>query len=180
MTDKKAQFSDKKRSEEFFPLYISSQKRILAYILMLVPNINDAEEILQDVSSLLWEKFDDYRPGTHFGAWAVKIARNKIYEYSRSRQKSRMLFSNELFDVYADKVEILSEQTDERIKVLNECVKKLSAQDREILSYRYEKGLTIKKVAEQVGRTAQGLYKSMTRIHNNLSQCVRKNIALRN
>ncbi|MBI9019574.1 MAG: sigma-70 family RNA polymerase sigma factor [Phycisphaerae bacterium] len=174
---KSHKFDDKKRSEEFFPLYIASQKRIFSYILMMVPNVNDAEEILQEVSSLLWQKFDDYKPGTHFAAWGVKIAHNKIYEYSRSKRKYHLLFEGEFLEICADKAEKSSQLFDSRLKVLNECVQKLSDKDRELLKYRYENGLTIKKIAEEVGRTAHGLYKVMTRIHKNLSQCVRRTIA---
>ena len=60
---------------------MSSQSRIYAYILMLVHNHNDAEDLLQETASILWEKFDEYIPEKSFAAWAVGIARNKIYNF---------------------------------------------------------------------------------------------------
>ncbi len=53
-----------------------------------------------------------------------------------------------------------------------ECVNELPTGDRELLSLRYEAGATIKSVAAAVGRSAEGMYKPMRRIHDALYDCV--------
>ncbi len=48
--------------------------------------------------------------------------------------------------------------------------------DRDLLRRRYETGATIKSVAEAVGRSVEGMYKAMRRIHETLRDCVERKI----
>ena len=73
---------------EFVRLYTASSRRIYTYILTLLPNRTDAEDVFQDVSALLWEKFHEFTPGTQFGAWACRIAYFKALKH-RSRNAVR-------------------------------------------------------------------------------------------
>jgi len=72
---------------EFVTLLTAQQARIYAYILSLVPNFNDADDLLQDTTKLMWEKFDDFVLGTDFLAWGKKIAYYQIMDYYRNKRK---------------------------------------------------------------------------------------------
>lgn len=50
------------------------QRQIFAYIYTLVPDRHDAEDLLQETSLVICEKFDEFRPGSDFVAWACQIA----------------------------------------------------------------------------------------------------------
>jgi RNA polymerase sigma-70 factor (ECF subfamily) len=54
------------RVPEFVQLFAQSSRRIYAYIRTLVPNQADAEDVFQETSKVLWEKFADYEIGTDF------------------------------------------------------------------------------------------------------------------
>ena len=69
---------------EFVRLYTASSRRIYTYILTLLPNRTDAEDVFQDVSVLLWEKFPEFTPGTQFSAWACRIAYFKALSFGRA------------------------------------------------------------------------------------------------
>jgi RNA polymerase sigma-70 factor, ECF subfamily len=43
----------------------------------LVPNVADAEDIVQQTAIALWEKFDAYDPAQPFTPWACRFALNK-------------------------------------------------------------------------------------------------------
>ena len=47
------------------------QRQIFGYIYTLVPNRADAEDILQETSLVICEKFDEFKEGTDFVAWAL-------------------------------------------------------------------------------------------------------------
>ncbi|HRS72819.1 MAG TPA: hypothetical protein P5175_13345, partial [Anaerohalosphaeraceae bacterium] len=48
------------KAGEFVSLLTAQQTRIYAYILSLVPNFSDADDILQDTTKIMWERFDDF------------------------------------------------------------------------------------------------------------------------
>ncbi|AQT68479.1 Sigma-K factor [Anaerohalosphaera lusitana] len=169
----KTKYSDKERSDLFFKLFMANQKRIYSYILMLVPNCNDADEIMQEASAVMWQKFDEFEQGTNFGAWAVSIARFEVLNYTRKRKNSHVLFTGDMLDLFAGRAETVSGESDERMKAVQKCLEKLSKKDRRLLQMHYEGGLTIKGIAQSLDRSVQGMYKVMNRIHNSLIKCVR-------
>ncbi len=61
--------SSLQRGERFMRLLLANQQRIYGLILALVPNWNDADDIMQETSAVMWAKFDDYEAGTDFAAW---------------------------------------------------------------------------------------------------------------
>jgi len=151
---------------------MSSQNKLYAYILMYVPHSADADDIIQETASVAWEKFHTFTPGTDFARWIRKIAHHKILDHRKRGGVHRVVFSDELIRMIADQAELVVEQTDSRLDALKSCLKRLSAQDRQLLRWRYEEGITIKKMAEQADRPLQGLYKVMVRIHDQLRRCV--------
>lgn len=165
-----------KKSDYFFQLYIKNQRRIYAYILMLVPNVSDAEDILQQVSSFMWERFDTFEPGTSFGAWAVRIARNFIFDHYKRKRRSKIIFSGEMLEIFAERAAESVGQVDNRVDVLQKCLGELRETDRKLMKIRYEEGLKIKEIAKRIGRPVGGLYKTINRIHNLLLKCIRHNI----
>ena len=165
------------RNERFFRLFMSNQSRIYAYILMLVHNHNDAEDLLQETASILWEKFDEYIPEKSFAAWAVGIARNKIYNFIRDNSRTRIQFHEDIIDKIAAHGGNTVDKKLERVEAIKKCMAKLNEDDRRLILIRYERNITIKKLAELIGRSPAGLYKTMGRIHYMLLQCVRRVLA---
>jgi RNA polymerase sigma-70 factor (ECF subfamily) len=54
---------------EFIRLLTANQSRIYAYIVSLVPNFNDADDIMQETTTMMWERKEDFESGTDFVAW---------------------------------------------------------------------------------------------------------------
>src|SRR4051794_41905793 len=50
------------------------QRQIFSYIYVLVHNRSDAEDLLQETSLVICEKFNEFKEGTDFVAWACQIA----------------------------------------------------------------------------------------------------------
>lgn len=169
--------SETSRNERFFRLFMSSQSRIYAYILMLVHNHNDAEDLLQETASVLWERFDEYVPEKSFAAWAVGIARNKVFNFIRDNSRTRVQFQESIINKIAEYGKHSVDEEPERVEAIKRCVEKLKADDRRLILVRYEHNITIKKLAELIGRSPAGLYKTMGRIHHMLLQCVRRVLA---
>lgn len=166
--------------KRFMSLLIPNQKQIHAFILYLVPNRTDADDILQDTLSEMWNKFQEYREGTNFVSWGLTIAKYKVYTFMRKNNRYCRL-SNETMDLLQQEVE--SNQglsfVQERIEILKKCIAKLSYKEKKILRLRYERNLTFDGIAEQFGISMQAAYKAMSRIHACLAKCVQLTLRLR-
>src|SRR5207249_11545384 len=61
------------KSKIFLPLFLQNQRRLYAYILTLLPNRADADDVLQEASLVMWDKFDERAPPSDFTAWGCRI-----------------------------------------------------------------------------------------------------------
>jgi RNA polymerase sigma-70 factor, ECF subfamily len=163
----------------FITQFLKAQRRIFAYILTLLPHQADAEDVLQQVSAIMWEKFDENDPPGDFTSWGCRIAYLEILHYRRSRQRQRVVFSEELLEHLAGAIEedSTSLQLDERLEALDNCLEKLSRRDRQLLAERFKEGATPLSTALSVGRSVDAVYKAMARIRRDLYDCVTRTLA---
>ena len=66
--------SDEEKRKQLMTLMTQNQRRIYSYIYTLVPSRSDADDLLQEASLVICEKFDEFQPGTDFVAWACQIS----------------------------------------------------------------------------------------------------------
>lgn len=162
-------------TERFLRLLMANQHYIHAYILTFVPNWVDADDLLQEATAVMWRKFAQLKSDNEFSSWAISIARYEILNYRRKNRNSKIQFNDELLEILHKKVQ----QTDHKndyLQALQLCLSKLNATDRRVVMLRYEEDVTIKQLGEKIGRSAQGIYKTMSRIHDLLLQCVRRTL----
>jgi len=168
-----------KATRRFFHLFMANQNRVYAYILVFVPHGPDADDIMQETATVMWEKFETFTPGTDFARWARKIAYHKILDHRKKRGRQHVVFSDELLSLLVEEAEAVLDQTNPRLDALRFCLRRLRREDRRLVRRHYEDGATIKSIAEQADRSVQGLYKVMVRIHNQLRDCVNLRLASR-
>src|SRR5512136_1701311 len=129
------------------------QRRIFSYIYTLVPDRHDAEDLLQETSVVICEKFDEFRPGTDFVAWACQIAYWRI-RYSRQKfARSKVIYQQEIVDALARTAATMQEELDDRHEALARCLNKLHPRDRELVLTRYEPGCGVPEAARRSGRS---------------------------
>src|SRR5215218_3115437 len=153
------------------------QRQIFAYIYTLVPDRHDAEDLLQETSVVICEKFDEFKPGTDFVAWACQIAWWRV-RYSRQKfARSKVVFDDDLLESVAHTVATMREELDERHEALASCLQKLPARDRELVLTRYEPGCGVAEAAERSGRSMDAAYKALNRLRKLLHDCVTNELA---
>src|SRR6266404_5220948 len=81
---------------EFAARLRDHQTQLFGYIYSLVRNLDDADDLFQQTSLVLWDKFDHFDPGKSFIAWACGVARFEVSNFLRSRSRQRLHFSDEL------------------------------------------------------------------------------------
>ena len=161
----------------FFKLYNYVHPRVFSYLMIVVHNHADAEELLQETATVMWEKFDQFQEGTNFGAWAVSIARNKALEFLRKNRKTRMVFEDDFYDLVSKHAKDSSSDVTDRAEALRHCLNKLPGKDKRLLLMRYKKDISIKKISQLTGRSLNGLYQSFTRIIAVVRNCMQRCLA---
>jgi RNA polymerase sigma-70 factor (ECF subfamily) len=164
------------QTTQFVGLLTRHQPSIYVFIRRLVPNSADADDIFQDMSKVLWEKFDQFEPGTAFDEWAKQIARFEVLHFHRRNRTSPIRFSDELVNALADDSSE-EDSTAECRDALQQCLAKLRPADRALLAERYEPGETIKHLAEESNRPVQTLYSKLKRIRQALFECIQRTLS---
>jgi len=168
--------SDMSRGRLFLRLYQANERRIYGFILALVPDWAQAEDLLQETTMVMWSKFDQFEQGTDFAAWALSIARFRVMNHRKQQRAQRIQFSDEVLQAIAEQVSAATENVDVRRDALQGCIRKLAEKDQELLRLRYGLDATVKSVAERVGRGMDAVYKSLNRIHVQLLHCIRRTL----
>jgi RNA polymerase sigma-70 factor, ECF subfamily len=164
--------SETESRKRLMALMTQHQRRIFSYIYTLVPHRADAEDLLQETSLIICEKFDQFREGTDFVAWACQIAYWRI-RYARQKfARSKLIFNQEIVDALAQTAVSMQDEIDDRHVALAGCLRKLHPRDRELLLTRYEPGSCVEEAARRSGRSLEAAYKALTRLRKLLFDCV--------
>jgi RNA polymerase sigma-70 factor (ECF subfamily) len=165
---------------EFVRLLGENQRRISLYVMGLVPNWNDAEEIVQETTVVLWQEFAKFEPGTNFAAWACKVAYFRVLAWRKRKTREKLQFSSEFLETISEELACEPERREERERRLAECVQKLPPDQQKVILLRYGEGCEIDELATRVGRTVAASYRLLSRIRHNLFECVGRASALEN
>ncbi|MHB8900834.1 MAG: sigma-70 family RNA polymerase sigma factor [Thermoguttaceae bacterium] len=165
------------KAEQFARLLGRCQRKVFLYVLGLIHNAADAEEVLQETNVILWRKFDDYQAGTSFESWACRVAYFEALKCRERIARQRRVFGVNLVEMLAEDAIQLVDQFDDRRDALEGCLRKLRDVDRALVLRRYQPGATTRRLAEATGRSVQGTRKSLHRIRMTLLECIERTLA---
>jgi RNA polymerase sigma-70 factor (ECF subfamily) len=166
------------RREEFLSLLRAHKHQVFNFIFCILQNMHDTEDVFQQTALALWENYDEFTPGSNFGAWATRIARHRVAQFIRSRQRNRHhYFTDELIARLAECPFPSQEAQEAQLQALASCRKKLSPPDQRLLLLCYGGAESIRDAARQLGRPAETVYCSLTRIRSRLRQCIERSIS---
>lgn len=153
------------------------QRSLYAYILTLLPNRTDAEDVLQETNLILCRKANEYDPEGHFQGWAFQIARYQVMAHITKSKRNRLQFSTDIIETLA------AEQIDTKKlalsqKALQLCYELLPEHMKQIASLRFREESHLKDIALKVGRPIGSVSATLHRIRINLTKCVRKKLPL--
>lgn len=165
------------QQKQLMLLMTQHQRRIFAYIHALVPTRADAEDLLQETSLVIVEKFHEFRPGTDFVAWAFQIAWWRVRAARQKFARAKVVFDDEVLEAVAATAATMHEEVSERHEALARCLQKLHPRDRDLLLTRYEPGCGVEEAAQRSGRSIEAAYKALARLRKLLFDCVTQELA---
>ncbi|MEM9185338.1 MAG: sigma-70 family RNA polymerase sigma factor [Planctomycetota bacterium] len=163
-------------SQEFVQLLTGEQFRLHRYIYVLLGDLDAASNVLQDTNVALWRKSHQFQLGTNFSAWSRKVAFWEVRAYLRDRKRDRHVFTAELVEQLMQREEEEDPAEVEVRVALRHCLQSVSASNREMLRLRYEEGLAITALAEQVQKTPSAVKVGLMRIRRALMECIQRQI----
>jgi len=161
---------------DFGKLLIQHQQRIYGYIRSLLANRADAEDVLQETASVLWQKFSEFQPGSNFLAWSLSVARYQVMCFCKKSKRDVLRFSEDLVEALAAETQAQSARLAVLEDVLAECLTKLRAEDRRLCAARYQEEASPATLAERLGRPVKTIYSALNRIRQQLTECVERGL----
>ncbi|MCU0748308.1 MAG: sigma-70 family RNA polymerase sigma factor [Akkermansiaceae bacterium] len=167
-----AGFREEPSQENFLNEYTPAHRRLLGYLISILGNRHDAEDVLQRASITMWQKFDQFEPGTCFFAWASTICFYSARNFQRLACNTRLRFDDDLIALIAD--ERVAQQNDDepRREALTTCMASLSESNRALLTAVYLDNADIRELACQAGRAPQTFYNRLNTLRRQLAHCV--------
>lgn len=164
------------RVDAFVRLLGQNQRRLYLYVMSLVPDRTEAEDILQETNLVLWREFQRFEEGTNFTAWACRVAFNQVLSWRKRRQRDRLEFSEAFLAAVAEELSDEAERLEERSRLLGRCLERLPPHHRNLVRLRYTEGASVERIAEQVKSSVEGVYRMLSRIRQALHECVQQSL----
>lgn len=162
-----------------------AQRPLHHFILTLVPNLNDADDVLGETNSVLWRKRADFNPeadpstdpAEQFLKFARTVARFQALAFLKKHQRDQLRFDDSLLGTLADESAARTDIVEAKRHALAHCTAKLSETDRDLLHRRYQSGDRADAIARSVGRSPNAIYQALHRIRQSLLVCIETRIA---
>lgn len=164
------------RSAEFLTLWNAHSQRVYAYIYSLVANRADVDDIFQDTGLVVFSKFNEFQPGTNFGAWACRIAYHKVMQFFRDREATDHLDETVLELLQAQSLD-LSATVPAQLTALRDCLSQMPPGEKRLVKLRYFRSATVEAIAQKTGQSPSTVYKNLAKAHEALLDCVTRKLA---
>lgn len=163
--------------EVFLRQFLQHRNQIFTFVFALVGNRTDTEDIFQEISTIMWRRFDQFEPGTNFLAWARQIGRNAVMDYRRKRRRHMAIaLDDRIVEMLCQRYELVQDQIDDRAECLKLCLNKLDAKNRELVRMIYEQDMPVTSVAKHLNVSVQRIYQRLGAVHGVLLRCVRRTL----
>ena len=169
---------DPKTNEQFIQLLLAHEARLYGFIMSLLRNPSQAEDILQETYLVLFRRFSEFRPGTNFYAWACRIALYKVLDHRKRQARSPVvMWEPELMEKIAEEQLNRADELERRAGALERCMQKLPTADRDLVERCYRARVFVKDVARDLQCPMDTVYKKLRRIRGLLHDCIPRRLS---
>ena len=165
------------RHTEFLRAFTMHEPAVRAFVRRLLPTRGDADDVLQEVAIVLWEKFDSFSTGGDFKAWACSIAKFKVLDWLRDHGRDRLVLDTDVVELLATESLASESRLDRQREALRSCLKKVPPAERDLLGQAYQPEAKIQAVAAGSGRSTNGFYQWLHRMRQMLLECISRELA---
>jgi len=167
---------DTAQTEQFARLWVSCQSTIAAFIRSLIPDFQQAEDVLQRVAVTLVRKFDQYDSDRPFAAWAIGVAKYEVLYFRREWATDRHVFDDQIVERIALSYQRFAEDADPLREALERCLDHLDGRAQRVIELRYREGLSSPAVAKEMSLSAGAVRMLLCRVRQALRACIEQRV----
>lgn len=167
------------RIDLFVRLLMANHKKIYFYIFCMVPNWSDADDIMQEVTTVMLNRFNEFEEGSNFVAWGKKIALYEVFKFRRKQKNTPLYFDDDkTLELISGYINQNQDEIEKRSEALHDCIQKLTLHDKQLIVMRYEQGASNRRLASQLNVHVSSIYRKLERIHRLLMYCIRQKLTV--
>jgi len=157
-------------------LFVQHQQVVLYYVLTIVPDLADAQDIVQETFLTITRKAETYTLGTNFPAWACTTARYQALQFQRTRTRAAARLDDDVLEMLYSEDAPLHDSLEPRTDALKNCLDRLTPKALELIRLRYHLGQLPEDIATTVGWTPNSVRVALTRAREILRTCVERTL----
>lgn len=156
-------------------LFIKHLDDVRYFIVSILPNPSQTEDIVQEVFLTMTAKAHDFDPNTNFRAWVFTIARFKVLELTRREKRINNRLVEPVIEQLASDAEVLDPIDNAcRKQALIKCLAKLAPRARQVIELQYRENLGPAVIARKLGWGTNAVYVALSRARQTLRRCVER------
>ncbi len=163
---------DDSSAELLVRLLTGHQEQLYRHIFALLPNEEDARDVLQETAVALFRKFTDFDESKPFLPWAYRFAELEVMKQRERNRRQTRLLDPELIRQIAREREQHEEVLHERLQALEHCLADLPQADRELIRKRYQSQTRIDDLVRESGASRRTLFRDLDRVRRVLLNCM--------
>jgi len=157
-------------------LFVQHQQVVLYYVLTIVPDLADAQDIVQETFLTITRKAETYTLGTNFPAWACTTARYQALQFQRTRARAAARLDDDVLEMLYSEDASPPDNLEPRTEALKNCLDRLTPKALELIRLRYHLGQLPEDIATTVGWTPNSVRVALTRARQILRVCVERTL----
>lgn len=159
-------------AEEFTRLWTEVQPFIRNFVVMVIPDLQEAEDVVQNVGVAIFRKFSDYQAGKPFRAWATGFAKIELARNRQEQARRPLLQHPELLDQLAHQCEQMAPELYDRTRALYECIDSLGGRSEQVIRLRYEEACKPQQISTRLGVSIDSVRMRLSRARAFLRKCI--------
>ncbi|MEM7312806.1 MAG: sigma-70 family RNA polymerase sigma factor [Planctomycetota bacterium] len=138
---------------------------------------NVAEDLLQEALIVAWKKIDTFDRKRPFGPWLRGIAgKLSLAEFRKSSTAKEATVEAEVIEHLQCRFDNLDRAEgfsfDEKVKILDQCLGRLSADEQTIVVEKYQNNRQLKQIAKLVSLSVEAAKKKLQRARARIKACM--------
>lgn len=164
--------SEQLEHRRFLGYFLPVQDVIRGYLMACIMNAAITDDLYQEVSATLWEKFGEFDQSRDFKRWAIGVTRLQVLKWKQKLARQKVFFCDETIEKLAETMETLAPEMDVRYDALKGCIDELAPKSRKALAMHYDKRLEYRAIAEALSTSVAAIEMMMVRVRRSLRKCV--------
>lgn len=153
-------------------------KRIYLHARRMLGNHLDAEEVMQEVLIVMYNKLSSFEFRSNLYTWIYKITSTRSLNYIKKR-KIKKFFSiddKDARELSSHEDIIFNYENKEKLKKLDEYLKQLPRKQREVFILRNFEELSYEEISEITGTSIGGLKANYFHAYNKIEELMKKEL----